>query len=401
MYHKNRDHSYIKNFPLARLAVSLLSLLLLISPRPLFSQDSSPASSDFNGNGIVDIQDFLLFVDAFGTKKDQDRYDAKYDLDENGEIGISDFLIFVDSFGQTVTREPTAPVLAENNFMETTRGPENGVNVSVVDVEGFSEGTHGQRITDTFLKNTNRARLVQIGGLGIYQLNGLPIYGINSVGYIRHVLERDGGIFWTASDDAPEYSSDTASQWFIENDRPFTPHARAFATWMQHQNTLFISSLENSTSKNDGSPLYCDDYDQDAEYWIPICGEIDDYIAHSGTGLANTVFVGGIQQFTAPGLDDLARGAIRADGVFASHTIYVESPDGSTSHATPVLAAYATNLSFGNPTWGAVRLKQELMKLARAETIEYDTGGFNEQGTLITETRTIKSIRPAFAPGVN
>ena len=167
---------------------------------------------------------------------------------------------------------------------------------------------------------------------------------------------------------------------------------------MQNQNTLFISSLENPTSDN-GIPVYCDDYDQNAEWWIPLCGELDDYIAHSGTGLANAVFVGAID--TAPGFDDLAQGAIRADGVFAPHTIYVESPDGSTSQATPVLAAYATNLAYANPTWGAARLKQELMKLARDETIKYFAGAITNQGTIITETRTIKAIRPAFAPRGN
>lgn len=381
--------SRVKIFPHALGTVSVLSLLLLISPRPLFSQNSSPASSDFSGNGVVDIPDFLLFVDVFGSKEGQEKYDAKYDLDGNGEIGIPDFLIFVDNFGQTVTREPTAPVLVADNFMETVRG-DNGVNVSVVDAQGFAAGTHGQRVTDIFLTNTNRARLVQIDGWGTYRINDLTLFGINSTGYIRHVLEHDGGIFWTASDQSPSYKSNNTSQWFIENNRPFTYKARAFATWMQHQNTLFISSLENPTVKN-RSPVYCDDYDQDAESWVPLCGALDDYIAHSGTGLANTVFVGAID--TRSRFDDRALGAIRADGVFAPHAIYVESPNGSTSQATPVLAAYAANLAYANPTWGAARLKQELMKLARDETIKYYNG--------ITETRTIKSIRPAFAPGGN
>ena len=75
---------------------SLLNLTLLISP--LFSQNSSPPPSDFNGNGTVDFPDFLLFVTAFGSQAGQERYDAKYDLDGNGEIAFEDFLLFVDSF---------------------------------------------------------------------------------------------------------------------------------------------------------------------------------------------------------------------------------------------------------------------------------------------------------------
>ena len=96
-------HDQYPKFRLSKLSITgLLSLLLLISPLYLFSQDNSPPSSDFNGNGVVDIPDFLLFVDVFGSKKGEEKYDAKYDLDGNSEIGIPDFLIFVDNFGKTV-----------------------------------------------------------------------------------------------------------------------------------------------------------------------------------------------------------------------------------------------------------------------------------------------------------
>ena len=59
------------------------------------------ADADFDGNGIVDIPDFLLFVDHFGSSRGDGTYEAKYDLDSNGVVGIPDFLIFVDFFGQT------------------------------------------------------------------------------------------------------------------------------------------------------------------------------------------------------------------------------------------------------------------------------------------------------------
>ena len=65
---------------------------------------------DLYGNGVVDIPDFLLFVDVFGSKEGEEKYDAKYDLDENGEIGIPDFLIFVDNFGKVVNRVPVFTV---------------------------------------------------------------------------------------------------------------------------------------------------------------------------------------------------------------------------------------------------------------------------------------------------
>ena len=97
----------IKIFPLALGTVSLLSLILLFFPWSLFSQNSSSPSPDFDENGVVGIPDFLLFVSAFGSKKDQENYESTYDLDGNGEIGIPDFLIFVENFGKEVRRLPS------------------------------------------------------------------------------------------------------------------------------------------------------------------------------------------------------------------------------------------------------------------------------------------------------
>ncbi len=59
-------------------------------------------SPDFDGNGVVDISDFLLFVEKFGSRQGDGKYEAKYDLDGNGSIGISDFLRFANDFGKAV-----------------------------------------------------------------------------------------------------------------------------------------------------------------------------------------------------------------------------------------------------------------------------------------------------------
>ena len=67
-------------------------------------QTPAPASTpDFDGDGIVGIPDFLLFVDQFGFRRSDGGYDARFDLDGNGVIGISDFLIFIDNFGKKVS----------------------------------------------------------------------------------------------------------------------------------------------------------------------------------------------------------------------------------------------------------------------------------------------------------
>ena len=55
---------------------------------------------DFNGDGRVDLDDFLLFVEHLGFSRGDEGYDAKYDLDEDGVIGFGDFLIFANAFGE-------------------------------------------------------------------------------------------------------------------------------------------------------------------------------------------------------------------------------------------------------------------------------------------------------------
>ena len=55
---------------------------------------------DFNGDGQVDLSDFLLFASQFGLSRGDEQYDAKYDLDGDNTVGIGDFLLFVNAFGK-------------------------------------------------------------------------------------------------------------------------------------------------------------------------------------------------------------------------------------------------------------------------------------------------------------
>ena len=91
-----------------------------------WSQTPTAADADFNGNGTVDIPDFLLFVDAYGTQRGQATYDAKFDLNGDDIIGIPDFLIFVDLYGQTVP----APVLGLTEIVPAEGMP--GVLIELV-----------------------------------------------------------------------------------------------------------------------------------------------------------------------------------------------------------------------------------------------------------------------------
>ena len=103
--------------------LALLSIAFLIHPLILPSHvvlpshasialQSSPAP-DFDGSGVVDFADFLLFVKAFGSKEGQEQYESKYDLDSNGEIGLPDFLFFADNFGTDLNIANPSPEVRE------------------------------------------------------------------------------------------------------------------------------------------------------------------------------------------------------------------------------------------------------------------------------------------------
>ena len=57
-------------------------------------------AADFNGDGRVDLDDYLLFFAHYTLSQGDAGYDARYDLDGNGIVGVMDFLLFVNSYGE-------------------------------------------------------------------------------------------------------------------------------------------------------------------------------------------------------------------------------------------------------------------------------------------------------------
>ena len=116
-----------------------LPMFLSVALQSAVTSVASMPSADFDGNGTVDIPDFLLFLDVFGLKVGQEEYEAKYDLDGNEVIGIPDFLIFVDNFGKEVIQVPVftsePPVL---RFLEenTPSGQPIGEPISATSADG-------------------------------------------------------------------------------------------------------------------------------------------------------------------------------------------------------------------------------------------------------------------------
>ena len=50
-------------------------------------QAAGPPSPDFNGDGVVDFPDLVLFAGAFGYGEGDERYEGRYDLNGDGEGG--------------------------------------------------------------------------------------------------------------------------------------------------------------------------------------------------------------------------------------------------------------------------------------------------------------------------
>ena len=65
-----------------------------------FSKHAGPRT-DFDDDGTVGFNDFLLLTSHFGYAVGHANYDARYDLNGDGRISFADFLIFVQDFGQS------------------------------------------------------------------------------------------------------------------------------------------------------------------------------------------------------------------------------------------------------------------------------------------------------------
>ena len=140
---------------------SLLSLIFLIYPRSLSPQTSgvalettAPPSLDFDGSGIVDFPDFLMFVSAFGSEEGQNKYNAKYDLNSDGKIAFEDFLILTDNFGKNVVAQKS-PTSSGQDASTTQSMAENtgttGATLPVTALEESVVASTPQPLTETTL----------------------------------------------------------------------------------------------------------------------------------------------------------------------------------------------------------------------------------------------------------
>ncbi len=83
----------------ARTVLVLAALLCAAAPLHAQGSDTLP-DADFNADGNVDFQDFILLAQAFGSGQ------ALFDLDGDGVVSFGDFLLFARAFGRTGARVP-------------------------------------------------------------------------------------------------------------------------------------------------------------------------------------------------------------------------------------------------------------------------------------------------------
>lgn len=102
-------------------------------------QVAASLSSDFDGSGLVDFADFVLFAGVFGYRVGDAKYEAKYDLNGNGAIVFDDFVAFAQGFGSAVNRAPVfapAPQSTRSLPENAPAGRPVGDPVSATDPDG-------------------------------------------------------------------------------------------------------------------------------------------------------------------------------------------------------------------------------------------------------------------------
>ena len=93
----------------------------------MFAQTAS-CPGDFNGDGKVNLADFLAFAGGFGARSGDANFNARLDLDGNGAIDLSDFLAFAGVFGTTCEDRPDGSVSGDRAALVALYNATDGPN---------------------------------------------------------------------------------------------------------------------------------------------------------------------------------------------------------------------------------------------------------------------------------
>ncbi|MDE3256618.1 MAG: leucine-rich repeat domain-containing protein [Gemmatimonadota bacterium] len=92
------------------------------------SAQSTSCPGDFNGDGKVNLADFLAFAGGFGTRSGDASYDARLDMDGSGSVDLSDFLAFAGVFGTRCEDRPRGSVSGDRAALVALYNSTDGPN---------------------------------------------------------------------------------------------------------------------------------------------------------------------------------------------------------------------------------------------------------------------------------
>ncbi|MBC6410418.1 MAG: IPT/TIG domain-containing protein [Ekhidna sp.] len=277
----------------------------------------------------------------------------------------------------------------------------SGVKVFAVDGEDYGDdwmaNTHGNRVLKTFEVNAaGKHTIVRIIDRAPFTRFGVDYPNettVNANGYAyANENTRSTAIFTTSTDSSPRYQPSFVHLYTMGSHPLYKP-AIEEAEYIEKGHVLMISSLENTTLKDnaDGSSslVFSDDFHDH-----PLSGVLDEGIAMTGKGLANTIFVGVIAKLSADDASPVAEAAIKDNGIYQRNAIFTEiikslpERDATTSHATPKVAARAADILAANPMMTSRELRAELFRRAPLTEVDFLIG-VNRRGTIITEKRMV------------
>ena len=109
----------IRHHVMKRLFAPILIMLQLpAAAQPPISVEGIPPTPDFDGNGVIDGEDYKLFSEGFGSAN------LRFDLNGDGNVDFGDLFLFADRIEVEVDHEDLLPVAAVATSPEVVEPPE-------------------------------------------------------------------------------------------------------------------------------------------------------------------------------------------------------------------------------------------------------------------------------------
>ncbi|MDE3256619.1 MAG: M66 family metalloprotease [Gemmatimonadota bacterium] len=99
----------------------------IVVPQSVSAQGAS-CPGDFNGDGKVNLADFLAFAGGFGTRSGDANFNARLDMDGSGSVDLSDFLAFAGVFGTNCEDRPRGSVSGDRAALVALYNATDGPN---------------------------------------------------------------------------------------------------------------------------------------------------------------------------------------------------------------------------------------------------------------------------------